>query len=1130
MADELNIVVKEDGTQQVVRDFQALASASSATAKSIDSLQGSLRGLDRTTNSLTKLKSFASEASGIISQMDALAVATDKISAAQARLIRTHSAALLSQERVRTQQQKTQVELAKVEYWLQRASDAEDKAAVSSQKLAAAQMRASTEAQKFVTAQQQTQRAVAQTAAANNQAATAAAQAATAQQRFATEQARTTGATANAAAAATRAAVAEENLANAHARAQTAVLGTATAQQRLEAATNAASTSAANLTSAQNRAEASTLRLQGAQARAAGSAGNYSAQVDALRAKLYPLEVAEEKLNRELERAQVLYQQGAISAKMYADAVRYTNLSVRELHNPMDQTLTRFDKLQAGSRLTRHELVNLGYQVQDIGVSLASGQKPLTVFIQQGAQIAGIASAAGVSMKTMGIEILKLVGRFWKPIAGITALVGGLMTLQKTLTETGGIKEYVNTLGLTTKELKKLETQSVSFMDITKGVLYTVRDLWKGLLKQLEEDFGAVSFFDNIWDKVATAADDAWSKVTQYSTAANAKMYATVVATYKTIVAIWNNWPAVFADVWTSAVNGAIGGVEQFINDMIDGVNSVLELGNSLAHTFGRGVRFELFDNVNLERQVNEHEGAAAAILSGYEKTYQDAYKDGFEFTNKLGGLLEKNIIQATKNRLQKEAKDLIDKRTGSDKASKELEKLENALARVRGEVSPSDQALRKIAEANDILTKSVAKGLITQAEADKVLQRLKERYEDQLDPIGKLVRETKQQINLLNDLPPAMEINAQMLRIENDLKAKNVQLTSQQRQQLMGLLADQQKEQELANARNGIYNQTIGLQRQYNVEQEATRQAYERGMIGMEQYTIRMNNLAVAAARLRIEMGTPIDGDAMLASMGQLLEGYNGVLSGLTSAFGDLFVTISDGFADSIGRAIVYGDNLGDSLRNVAQSAVSELISAFVKLGIQYMVNAAMQNTALATTTAASTAAAATTTAAWAPAAAVTSVASFGGAATIGIAALLAAMALSKGFKSGGYTGGKGQGDVAGVVHGQEFVMNAASTRRIGVGNLQALQEGRASVSTGTGSQFSASQMGGNMYVNVINNASNSEVTTEETQDSEGNVSLTVLINNVEAALAGRMASGQGKLHGATAKAFNLKAMPSGR
>ncbi|WP_017480745.1 hypothetical protein [Acinetobacter pittii] len=47
-------------------------------------------------------------------------------------------------------------------------------------------------------------------------------------------------------------------------------------------------------------------------------------------------------------------------------------------------------------------------------------------------------------------------------------------------------------------------------------------------------------------------------------------------------------------------------------------------------------------------------------------------------------------------------------------------------------------------------------------------------------------------------------------------------------------------------------------------------------------------------------------------------------------------------------------------------------------------------------------------------------------------------------GFSSGGYTGDMGRGDVAGVVHGQEYVLNAAATKRVGVDTLNAINSGQ--------------------------------------------------------------------------------------
>lgn len=46
-------------------------------------------------------------------------------------------------------------------------------------------------------------------------------------------------------------------------------------------------------------------------------------------------------------------------------------------------------------------------------------------------------------------------------------------------------------------------------------------------------------------------------------------------------------------------------------------------------------------------------------------------------------------------------------------------------------------------------------------------------------------------------------------------------------------------------------------------------------------------------------------------------------------------------------------------------------------------------------------------------------------------------------GFKSGGYTGDMGEDEVAGVVHGKEFVFDAQSTAKIGVDNLEKLRGG---------------------------------------------------------------------------------------
>ncbi|MFA3010980.1 phage tail tape measure protein [Acinetobacter pittii] len=82
-------------------------------------------------------------------------------------------------------------------------------------------------------------------------------------------------------------------------------------------------------------------------------------------------------------------------------------------------------------------------------------------------------------------------------------------------------------------------------------------------------------------------------------------------------------------------------------------------------------------------------------------------------------------------------------------------------------------------------------------------------------------------------------------------------------------------------------------------------------------------------------------------------------------------------------------------------------------------------------------------------------------------------------GFATGGYTGDMGRGDVAGVVHGQEYVLNAAATKRVGVDTLNAINSG---------------QPVGNSQVNIqiINRVQGVELV--ESKGADGSVTIEVV------------------------------------
>ena len=94
-------------------------------------------------------------------------------------------------------------------------------------------------------------------------------------------------------------------------------------------------------------------------------------------------------------------------------------------------------------------------------------------------------------------------------------------------------------------------------------------------------------------------------------------------------------------------------------------------------------------------------------------------------------------------------------------------------------------------------------------------------------------------------------------------------------------------------------------------------------------------------------------------------------------------------------------------------------------------------------------------------------------------------------GFMSGGYTGSGGVSDVAGVVHGQEYVLNAAATKRVGTGTLDAINSGGS--------------LGGEISVNIQNFGTSKEF---EVQQIDENTVRIIARDETEKTVARQLAS----------------------
>lgn len=148
-------------------------------------------------------------------------------------------------------------------------------------------------------------------------------------------------------------------------------------------------------------------------------------------------------------------------------------------------------------------------------------------------------------------------------------------------------------------------------------------------------------------------------------------------------------------------------------------------------------------------------------------------------------------------------------------------------------------------------------------------------------------------------------------------------------------------------------------------------------------------------------KLSSGIGGNPYSGAIAQYAAQFTTLAKGIEDAFTPVFKTLSDGFADSLGRAIADGQKLGDALKTVAREGIAEIISGLVKLGIQEAINLTLGAAMGSAATAASAAQGAALAAAWAPAAFAASVASFGTADSIGLSAYTSGLAVAQALTS---------------------------------------------------------------------------------------------------------------------------------
>jgi hypothetical protein len=638
-------------------------------------------------------------------------------------------------------------------------------------------------------------------------------------------------------------------------------------------------------------------------------------------------------------------------------------------------------ELGNNARVSSQHLANLSFQLNDIFVSLASGQKPLTVFIQQGSQISQIATQSGASFKVLGLAALE-----WARIIKTTTAATEAMALATASARAANIASAVATvrsniaaaeteIALATAEAEVATTANAAALAQTRlavataalaeanaaavvttqanataqaelgaaqnaaskatitrltafgragligaAVAATVGTAVALMNKQINDDTSTaklteglgltskelrklkgdieVTFGDTfkavfqvagaaIWGGIGPGVTAVWDTMKEWASWIGSGMKSAInfligsmVGAYNTIVKTWDQFPAVFGDMFYSAVNSSIDAINSLVKAAVDGLNSFIDSANGVLPTalqINTLVTSKAIDHV-----TNAYEGAARKM----NKTAQDEIKKA-QNVDYLGAAYGAVADQAVKN------------------ARKRIKKL----AEDKGYLDP--EAAKKPTEDKTAENRARALTIVNTKLDDELLR--------------------------MRSLKDERAVQARMDQIEQDLLSKKIKLDATER---AGILAKVQaveafKYQQAEMDR--IVEEAQGPQRTYNAALAAANDLLARGIITRQQLSqeqVKANQTLAQATDPLFGIKTGLaEAERATGLYGDAVE-RNNQLEGIRAALLAKGIILGQNSTAAINAEVAALMRKGDVLRNnqFVQSQVGQIVDPMLE------------------------------------------------------------------------------------------------------------------------------------------------------------------------------------------------------
>lgn len=406
-----------------------------------------------------------------------------------------------------------------------------------------------------------------------------------------------------------------------------------------------------------------------------------AAAAERLRQSTDPLYAATVRLNAEIAESTRLYYAGVTAPAEYARQQDVLVGRLRAVEREQEAVNRGLGTVGGSGQLAGHHMQNLAFQFQDLGIQMfqaAGSSAPLkmafTALLQQGAQIQGVMSQAGIGIRGVGAAFVDmsrsvLVATATNPylLAGAAAImvfVGAVKALQNAANSSVDMKAYASAIGVSAEEMKKLDGVTITFGDTAKAVFQVAGRA--------------------IWGAIGPAVNNTWSIMKEWiawilggvKSAVNF-MIGGFVGAYNVITKSWSSFPAVIGDIFYSAVNSAISAINWLIRKTVDGLNMFIAAANVV---LGKaGLELPTISAPQIDAANNSYKGAYKKFGETARGELQKAL--GTDYIGKLAGAITDQAATNARNRIRAAAdkKGFLEPDADASSKAKELSDAQKA-------------------------------------------------------------------------------------------------------------------------------------------------------------------------------------------------------------------------------------------------------------------------------------------------------------------------------------------------------------------------------------------------------------------------------------------------------------------